>query len=395
MSFNALLLLVFLQFGRPQEFFPFLNPYRLALLFTVITLLLTFFNKEHFTLTDCFKIKESKLYLIFFFIMVLGIPFAYHRGNAFDFVLLKYLANVIFFFLFVVNVQSKERLKKVLFVVSIAVLFLATMSLMHGGVHGGRFFPGTMYDPNDLAYFLVSFLPIFFVFLRKYEPLVNKIMSTTGILLSIAVVLLSGSRGGLLGLGVVLFFILFSKIVVERTAVKVFLSFSAVVIISMHADQINVERFQSITALSSDYNLTSESGRLAIWKRGFRLVISNPVTGVGVACFGKAIGEQRDAEGEIPRWQVAHNSFVQVAVETGLIGFVVFSALLFASLKNFRRLSKHKRTEELLTEYANIPGICLVGLCGTMMGAFFLTQGYSLIFTFYFAVSAVLRNLFE
>ncbi|MBC2714600.1 MAG: hypothetical protein HF978_04750 [Desulfobacteraceae bacterium] len=394
MAFNIFILLIFVQFGRPQEFFPFLNPLRLAMLFTLVALFLTIVNKEHFSLTEAVKIKESKLYLFFFLIMMLGVPFAYHRRNAFDFVLLKYIANFIFFFLLVVNVQSIDRLKKVLFAVCVAVLFLASMSLMHGDFRYGRFYPGTMYDPNDLAYFLVSFLPIFFVLMRKSEPIMNKIISISGILLSLVAILLTGSRGGLLGLGVVLFFILFSKIVIKRKSVKIFLCLVAGFTISMHADKIDMERLQSIFDLSSDYNLTSDTGRLGIWKRGLSLAMSNPMTGVGVVCFGKAIGEQRSGEGEIPRWQSAHSSYVQVLAETGFIGFWIFASLMVACLQNFYVLSKRRENEKLVTGYANIPGIFMIGLCGTMVCGFFLTQGYSLIFTFYFAISAALRNLF-
>ncbi len=395
MTFNIFLLLVFIQFGRPQDFFPFLNSLRLALLFTLVALFLAIFNNRHFSFTESIKFKESKLYLLFFFIMIFGIPFAYYRRAAFNFVFFKYLANVLFFFLLVVNVQSIKKLKKVLFVVCLAVVFLAGMSLTHGEFRDGRFYPGTMYDPNDLAYFLVSFLPFFLIFIRKAEPIVNKIISTTGILLSLIVILLTGSRGGLLGLLVALFYILFSKIVIERKSIKILLCLIAVFTVSIYANKIDITRLQTITDLSSDYNMTSETGRMEIWKRGLSLSISNPLTGVGVICFSQAIGEQRGADQEIPKWQAPHNSYLQVLAETGFIGLWVFLSLIIASLLNFQKLSKRKKAGAFLTEDANIPGISLVGFCGSMTSAFFLTQGYSLIFTFYFAVSAVLRNFYE
>ncbi len=341
------------------------------------------------------KFKESKLYLLFFFIMIFGIPFAYYRRAAFNFVFLKYLANVLFFFLLVANVQSIKKLKKVLFVVCLAVLFLAGMSLTHGGFRDERFFPGTMYDPNDLAYFLVSFLPFFFIFIRQAEPIVNKIISTTGILLSLVVILLTGSRGGLLGLLVALFYILFSKIVIERKSIKILLCLVAGFTISIYANKIDISRLQTITDLSSDYNITSPTGRIEIWKHGLSLSMSNPLTGVGVTCFSQAIGEQRSADQEVPKWQVSHNSYLQILTETGFIGLWVFFSLIVVCLLNFQKLSKRTKAKEFLIGYANIPGISFVGFCGSMTSAFFLTQGYSLTFTFYFAVSAALRNLYE
>ena len=394
MAFIVFILLIFVQFGRPQDFFSFLSPLRLPLLFTIVAFFLTILNNEDFSLTKAIKIKESKLYLFFFLIMILGIPFAYHRGKAFNFILLKYLANILFFLLLVVQLQSIDRIKKVLLAVCVAVLFLGSMSLVHGNFLSGRFSSGTMYDPNDLAYYLVSFLPIFFFFMREPEPIFNKMLSISGILLSIVVILLTGSRGGFIGFGVVLAFILFSKIVIKRKFIKILLCLVAGFTIFMHADKINIERFQSLSDLSEDYNLTSDTGRLGIWKRGLRLSMSNPLTGVGVTCFDKAIGEQRAAEHEIPRWQAPHNSYVQVLAETGFIGFWIFASLMAVCLQNFYILSKRRGSEELVKGNANIPGIFMIGMCGSMVCAFFLTQGYSLIFTFYFAVSASLRNLF-
>ena len=394
MAFLVFILLIFVQFGRPQEFFPFLSPLRLPMLFSIVALFLTIFNSKDFSLNKAIKIKESKLYLIFFLIMIMGIPFAYHSRNAFDFLLLKYLANIVFFFLLVIHAQSIDRLQKISLSTCAAVLFLASMSLLHGNFHYGRFYSGTMYDPNDMAYYLVSLLPLFFVFMRKPKPIMNKMLPILGILLSIVVVLLTGSRGGLMGLGVVLSFLLFSKIVIKRGFIKILLCLAAGFTVFMYADKINIERLQSISDLSEDYNLTSDTGRLGIWKRGWRLAMSNPLTGVGVTCFAKAIGEQRAAEHEIPRWQAPHNSYIQVLAETGFIGFWIFSSLMVVCLQNFYILAKLRESEKLMKTNANIPGIFMIGMCGTMVCAFFLTQGYSLIFTFYFAISAALRNLF-
>ena len=394
MSFNALLLLVFLQFGRPQDFFPFLKPFRLALLLSFIALALSLVSKSDTISWEIFSVTEGKRYFLFFLIMIVGVPFAYHRGYAFNYVLFKYLANVIFFVLFFVNVGSISQLKTVLFIVCVSVLFQASMSLAQGSFLYGRFYPGTMFDPNDLAFFLVSFLPLFFLFIRKSQLLIKRMLAVAGFFLSLGVILLTGSRGGLLGLITVILFVLFTKTLIEKLSIKILLGLFIAFAVFFNSDRINIDRLHSVTDLSSDYNVSSETGRLSVWGRGLSLAISNPISGVGVTCFNRAIGGHRADDGEIPRWQSPHNSYVQVVTEVGVIGFFIFMSLIIVCLLNFHRLSKVKFSVDGLPDYyAGIPAVCKVGLTGALVGAFFLTQAYSSIFTFYFAMSAILRRL--
>lgn len=393
MLFKILQLLIFVQFARPQEFFLFLNPLRLNLLLIFITWVLTILNKNTLSFAETLKLKESKLFMVFFLIMVFGIPFAFHRRFAFDFVIFKYMSNIIFFYVLIANINTMEKVKKALYTVCLSALFLICMSLQKGSFIGGRFDSGTMFDPNDLAYVLVSFLPMFFIFTKKGESVLKRVIAISGILIFTVSILLTGSRGGVLGLGVVLLCILFSKIVVEQQIAKIVLGFFMVVASFMYIDKIDFERFKSITELSSDYNVVSDTGRLAIWKRGMRLVLQNPITGVGVQCFPKAIGEQREDEGVHARWQVAHNSFVEVLVEVGFIGFLYYFLLNLACYKNFKTLAQ-PQIYEASRESANIPGILLIGFLGGVTCAFFLTQGYSMIFVLYFALSAILRRIY-
>ena len=78
MAFRLFIILTFILVGRPQDYFTFLVPFRIALVVTSITLLVTFFDKG-FSLNRIFEIKEAKLYTLFYLIMIFGIPFAYHR----------------------------------------------------------------------------------------------------------------------------------------------------------------------------------------------------------------------------------------------------------------------------------------------------------------------------
>lgn len=60
------------------------------------------------------------------------------------------------------------------------------------------------------------------------------------------------------------------------------------------------------------------SGRVRIWKDCFALISEHPVLGVGSGAIRSALATRR----------VAHNSFISVMTELGIVGFVLFAALL-------------------------------------------------------------------
>ncbi|HOV74241.1 MAG TPA: O-antigen ligase family protein [Candidatus Hydrogenedentes bacterium] len=62
--------------------------------------------------------------------------------------------------------------------------------------------------------------------------------------------------------------------------------------------------------------------RLGYWKTGLRMAIDNPVIGVGLGCFGFAYPRyQQVGIGDV---KAAHNDYLQILCETGLLGFLAF-----------------------------------------------------------------------
>lgn len=381
--------------GRPQDIFPSLVPLRLALVFTVISLLSIVMANRRNTFRELFESGESKKYAFFYFIMICGIPFAYHRREAFNYIFLYYLSNMLFFYIFLVQVDSLKKLKSIIFTICLSIFFYSISSLSKGSFSGERFYFGTMYDPNDLAYFFISLFPLSILYIVKNEGFLKRIFGIITVGMCVAAILLSGSRGGFLGLIAVFSLFLFTKIGNIKRSFKILLLIGLAIIFAGYSDKINIERYKSLTEISSDYNVRDEEGRLDIWRRGLQLIASNPITGVGVNCFPMAIGYKRAAEGAIPRWQVAHNSFLQVATEVGLIGFVLFISIIIGVLKTFLHTAKTEIISNEVRDVKIISGLFLIGFTGNLVTSFFLTQGYSILFPLFFAFSVVLRKFLK
>ena len=394
MAFSLFCLWTFVIVGRPQDLIPALAAIRPALVLSIVTVMTVFGGSMPSVIEAVRNAPEARRNLIFFGIMTLGIPFAYHRGEAFDFVMNAYLPNLLHLLVFVTLVDSVARLKKILWVVTLCGTVYGVFGLLKGSSMGERFIIyGMMFDPNDIAYVLVSLLPIMLFFVVQREGLGRKFIALAGVGSSLLLILLTGSRAGVLSLTTVVVLLLFTPAGSIKFRYR-FVFIAAITLIAfLNLEDININRYLTLMRIEEDYNYTAEDGRVGIWEKAYELLLRNPVTGVGANCFPMAIGYLRKAIGEIPRWQAVHNSYLQIAVEIGVAGFAVFILLIAGSLRTFFSARKNQMSRSDEDQLNAISGSLLVGFVGSLIAAFFLSQGYSVYFTLYFAFSAVIRRL--
>lgn len=393
MAYKLLLLWSFVLIGRPQDLLPMLQPMRPALVLTALALFGVIFSGEN-KLKNVIFMKESKQYLLFFAIMIIGIPFAYHRRIAFESILLGYSLYIFFFLILVSQINSLTRLKNLILVICISAFLFSFFGLLYGSSSGGRFgIYGSMFDQNDIAYVLVSLFPFSFFYLQIDEGLIKRTFGIIVICSSIIVILKTGSRGGLLGLIIVLTIMLLTKTGGMKKSHKFMIMALIGIVFLLINEQLDLTRYLTLFDISSDYNVTDETGRTKIWEKAFSLMLSNPITGVGVNCFPMALGYMREDLGLQPIWQTTHNSFLQIGAEVGLIGFVVFILIIFRSFLTFFHASRIENTSPEVEEIRTLGGLMFLGFAGHLVTATFLSQGYSVYFVLYFALAAILKRL--
>jgi O-antigen ligase len=295
---------------------------------------------------------------------------------------------ILFVYIFYKVVNSTDKLRMVLFLACAGSGLYSAYSLIRGSLESERLFFGEMFDPNDLAFFAISFLPLNILLIKRQNPLWMRLGGLACFLVEIALVLQTGSRGGFLALGVVALAMLFARggtiTPIIKTTVVLFL------VVAIGYAAINVDRYRSLADIDQDYNLSAETGRLAIWQIGIRTMFSHPVTGVGVGCFPLAVSLDRKARGlDSTRWQTAHNSVILIGAETGLAGLVLFLVLSAGVVKAFVRARKAPDGELL----RSIGEMGLIGFVGMFVACLFLSQAYSFYWAFYVAFSAVATRL--
>jgi O-antigen ligase len=388
LSFFLFCVWTFILIGRPQDYFSFMAAFRPVLLITALTAAFTFLEGKRFP-PGFFQIREIKLLFIFYIILVVGIPFAVHRRVAFDFAFITYVSTLAYFALFLIHVRSLWRLKKVLWVSVLGGAFLSILYLKETIVERiagvGRISASQMYDPNDIAMVFVSLFPlaIFYGFGRA-RP-VRRLVGFLTALLIVLGTMVTQSRGGVIGLALVIGFLFLSSYGTWKGGKKIvaLVVLGGIFLLNFGMVERRFERMET------DYNIEGEGGRLHIWRQSLDVFLKYPVLGVGGGCSPIAIGFYRQEMGGIQAWQVTHSSIIQIALETGVPGFIVMALLNIGAIQTLRRIQRRKEKEELAT----LALFAKLGLYGFWSTAFFLSHGYSIMLYFLLAIAIVLKGI--
>ena len=134
--------------------------------------------------------------------------------------------------------------------------------LQAGSFGGGRFeVLGGVFDANDTAYVLLSLFPLCLYFVQFDAGLMKRLVAIAAICGAVATILLTGSRGGIIAFGAVLFMLLLTR----TTGVGIGRKMLLVLVLAsggfLMKDKIDVERYLTLSDLSSDYNVTARGGK--------------------------------------------------------------------------------------------------------------------------------------
>jgi O-antigen ligase len=277
-------------------------------------------------------------------IMIVGLPASLWTGRSFIFVTKDFAPTILLMLGVAVSVRESEDIEWLAFCHLIGASVYSMWSYLFVSVGSdGRLAGGIHYDANDLALLLVSTLPFALYFLRPAVATWKRLFALGSLALYLEMIIKSGSRGGFLALIAVIVYIVlaFRFIPVRLRITAVSVAFLAIAVLG-GARYWNM--MQTITNPEDDYNMTSEIGRKAIWKRGVGYMITHPLLGVGVNDFEQAegtlsaISRQYAAAGRGLKWSTAHNSFVLIGAELGFGGLVLFVAMIGTSVSRLARI---------------------------------------------------------
>lgn len=242
---------------------------------------------------------------------------------------------------------------------------------------------GPVGDPNDLAFFLLAALPLAFA-LRGSARRAWVYDLAAGVLL--LAVLGTLSRGALVGVATMLVVALLMGLLRWRVALGFAVLIGAGVLVVLAAVPQLVGTSLSQKDHVADQNV---SERLELWQAAARMTLESPVLGLGPGSFSVLHGDYSDS---LPRdvnhtLDVAHNTYLEVSAEAGLVGLAAFLAIVVAAYAGAR--SGWRRTGDPLAA-----AVC-VALLGTAAAAVFVTEQYFLPLWLLAALGAALAPVRE
>lgn len=395
MGFVALCIFLVLSYWRPGELYPALAPLRLLLVFGAVGLLLS-------ALTIPFSQRVFSMPPFLLMIGFLG-AIAMSRlaqgwiGGA-VYALQDFAPVAAGFFMVAINVNTMTKLRVIgilLIACTLMILVQVTMALYFGYryetfileqrvyenvvkeadlIRGHRILPrvrhlGTLNDPNDLAQTFVMMIPFVFLAWRKQNPLRNVAFVLAPSSLLIFGIYLTRSRGGIMGLLVVVLFALKDRL--GRVAAGVMTATAGIALIGLN--------FAGGRSVSMDEGSASE--RLTAWSDGIQMLRSSPLFGVGYRQF---------VDNSVI---TAHNSFVLCFAELGLLGYLIWVALLITVvfyIQSLIKLPPGDPESEQLRRWANVVRL---GLYGFLASAIFLSRTYVLALYILLGLAVALRHI--
>ncbi len=198
------------------------------------------------------------------------------------------------------------------------------------------------FDPNDLAMTLALALPMAWYLGMNYRQPLLRWACRAYLPLGLLAIGLTGSRGGMLACMVALLVVplTMTKLSPGRVAAGIAMLGLAGTLAVVYVPQKIVAR---LATTGSEVQDLSFGGRFKLWRAGLNAFTQQPLLGYGTGTFKQTITPQLGSLS-----QVAHNSFVSILVEEGLIGLLLYTAMLLTVFRAVLKLPLLERRFALI-----------------------------------------------
>jgi O-antigen ligase len=381
--------------GRYAEWVPGLASIPLAKVAFLLALVSTLRARDYLPKVRVLTVPIVKPAICFLSLAIISIAFSVYKSQSLNQVY-GVIVSLMSFVLLVKVTQTLDDLERLFKGLTVAAGGLALATIF--SYSGGRAQINSNFDPNDLAYGLVSILPMIRVLgmtATKRRSLFNGMVVAT-----IIAVLLTGSRGGVLALVVeVLLLVAFPLGFAKNGGLKRFHLGRFVIVIAVIAALCAAmwgflpmearERAATLLELQNDYNMTSsKDGRTEIWRLDIAAVWQRPI--------GYGLGSSEYVNGLIGgHYRAPHNVFVQSFVELGIPGLTLF---VLSYLVTFWRTGKVSRLGKSGAEGSGAKAALYaralrVGLAANLVAGFFLSHAYDALPWILIAICAALVRI--
>lgn len=319
------------------------------------------------------------LLLVFTGWVAVSTTWAEDSGAVYD-TLFRYVLNLMLLLIVFSALRTKRHVVWVLtgFVVGAGVSAAYGLIVPSGPTEVGTRLSGVGINPNESAALLVAaaVLAAALAATLRDRPAL-RVGAAIGVLACTYGVILTVSRGGLVALAAALI----AAVVMAGRWRPVILALAVAAVVA------TVGYFGVVASPEARTRVTSVAegggtGRVDIWRIAWRMVEAEPLHGVGSGNFQQSSVHYLLQPGAIERAdfivdnpKVAHNTYLEVLAELGIVGLVVFIGIIGFSLRcTVRAVGTFRRVGDEHMEL--ISRALFVALVGLLVAAFFGSRQY-------------------
>lgn len=382
---------LFFEYVRPQTIYPAIDVFPFVLTLLLITMV-AFALQHHSPLV---KNPLNKLLFLYLGIILISSVYAMDPGTAYE-KIPEFMSWIVIIFLIINIVNTEERFLVFMLAFLIYSFKMAQFSFFKWASKGFSFIswgsgggPGWFRNSGEFGIQMCIFFALsgcFYFALREYWPRWKKILFFLFPLFALTGTISSSSRGAVVGIACILFFLLMKSR--NRFKGLVALGVIALLIVFLMPEQ-QMDRFRA-----AGEDKTSLS-RIALWERGMELGSAFPYLGVG---YNNWLVAQEEIFG-LYNQQHPHNIFIQCFSELGYTGLIVFLLMIAYTFINNHRTRKlalqsagWKKGEKKPFLYYMAHGLD-GALVGYLASGFFVTVLYYPYFWINLAMTIALNNI--
>jgi O-antigen ligase len=341
--------------------------------------------------------RPGLTYLLIAFVSwnAISVVWSPERGEALSSVM-RYALNAVLIPIGFTAIRSRRDVVRVFAVIVAGASVAAVSAVIYPPAEesavAGRA-TGTVGDPNELAAALLVGLALASAFaVNRWIPKHGRLLAAGAAVLCLAGIVISLSRGGLVGLAGA---IVIAVLVGGRWRGRVLAVGGAVAAAALGYFAF----FAALPAKERVLDLGTTgggTGRLDLWTVGWRMVQAHPVGGVGTGQFASSSVHYLLRPGVIERGdlilstpKVAHNTYLNILAELGVVGGAMFIGLLIVCVgSTFVAMRRLQRDGDERLEIL-VRGL-LVGIGGYLITITFISENYSKLLWIVMALGPVL-----
>lgn len=382
-GFSVILLLA------PQEQFPVLAPLRIALVSVVVAVFACGFNRLSRRMPLLEFSPDVLLLLLLIGWAVLTIPFSFWPGGSAAFLTGTYLKAIICFLLLSHAITDFRQLRGICWclVLCTVPLTLYTLANYVTGTHMGDaervlgYSSGLAENPNDMALLLNLILPLCIALMLGSKSSFKTLMLAAIAVLIVVAVIATFSRAGFLTLLIIgASYAWLMRNRPQRIWIPIILVMGVFALPLVPSSYF--ERLDTIINVEADETNSAQT-RLTDMRVAAGLALDNPVMGTGIGMSVLAMDEAREGQS-----LEVHNVYLQLALDMGFIGLLLFLLLLFQCLRVTGGVIDGRDDQPNSRQLVFIAEALRVSLLAFALSAMFYPVAYNFYF-YYFAGLAI------